>query len=173
MYRIVFSFILIVFSNCILINSVGAQSATWIGKAPFCSAKPADCNTKGMRFVRTHASGDGETCITGTKVMCEGETNLSSSNTVACPQNAKKIGGALVCSCKASQTRIGSVWGTVDYTDDSSICRAAVHAGVISASGGTIRITIRTGLNSYRGSSAHGIKSSHWKKYPRGFRVSK
>jgi len=51
-----------------------------------------------------------------------------------------------------------TVWGTDVYTDDSSICTAAVHAGLISfQAGGTVTIEIRQGQQSYTGSSRNGV----------------
>jgi hypothetical protein len=56
------------------------------------------------------------------------------------------------------------VWGTNIYTDDSSVCTAAVHGGLITlAKGGKVKIEMRDGQPSYRGSTRNGIKSN---KYP-------
>jgi hypothetical protein len=53
------------------------------------------------------------------------------------------------------------VWGTDVYTDDSSVCTAAVHAGLITlAGGGTVTAEIRPGQSSYKGSTRNGITSS-------------
>ena len=52
------------------------------------------------------------------------------------------------------------IWGTDVYTDDSSICTAAVHAGVItSAAGGLVTIEMRPGQGSYTGSQRYGVQS--------------
>jgi LCCL domain len=57
----------------------------------------------------------------------------------------------------------GSVWGTDVYTDDSSVCTAAVHAGLITlAGGGSVTIEIRPGQSSYTGSTRNGITSSSY-----------
>lgn len=57
--------------------------------------------------------------------------------------------------------REGLVWGTDVYTDDSSVCTAAVHAGLISvANGGRVVIEIRPGQSSYLGSDRNGIRTS-------------
>ena len=54
----------------------------------------------------------------------------------------------------------GSVWGTDVYTDDSSACTAAVHAGLIKvASGGKVTIQMLDGQSSYRGSKRNGVAS--------------
>lgn len=53
-----------------------------------------------------------------------------------------------------------TVLGTDIYTDDSSICTAAVHEGLITiASGGVVTIEIRPGQDAYVGSERNGIKS--------------
>ena len=55
----------------------------------------------------------------------------------------------------------GAVWGTDVYTDDSSVCTAAVHAGLITvAGGGNVTIEMRAGQSSYAGSTRNGITSS-------------
>jgi hypothetical protein len=56
-----------------------------------------------------------------------------------------------------------SIWGTDVYTDDSSVCTAAVHAGLITlAGGGSVTIEIRPGQSSYTGSTRNGITSSSY-----------
>jgi len=53
---------------------------------------------------------------------------------------------------------LGVVWGTNVYTDDSSVCTAAVHAGKITrAGGGLVLIQIRPGLSHYSGSRRNGV----------------
>jgi hypothetical protein len=64
------------------------------------------------------------------------------------------------------------VWGTDVYTDDSSICGAAVHAGVISlAGGGTVVIEIRPGEASYTGSVRNRISSNGYPSWVGSFVV--
>lgn len=63
-----------------------------------------------------------------------------------------------ICPSGAVSTRL---WGTDVYTDDSSICTAAVHEGLITAqSGGTVTIEIRGGASSYQGTTRNGVKST-------------
>lgn len=53
-----------------------------------------------------------------------------------------------------------TVWGTDVYTNDSSICTAAVSAGLITfQAGGSVTIEIRQGQSSYTGSSHNGVTS--------------
>jgi hypothetical protein len=57
----------------------------------------------------------------------------------------------------------GGVWGTDTYADDSSVCSAAVHAGLISISlGGSVVIELRAGEESYRGATRNGLTSEAW-----------
>jgi len=64
----------------------------------------------------------------------------------------------------------GSVWGTDQYTDDSSIATAAVHAGLITfARGGTVTIEIRAGASAYTGSTRNGVTSSNYGSFDGSF----
>jgi len=66
---------------------------------------------------------------------------------------------------------MGLVWGTDIYTDDSAICAAAVHAGVIAASvGGAVAIEILEGQESYLGTVRNGVTSADWPVWLGSFR---
>jgi hypothetical protein len=54
---------------------------------------------------------------------------------------------------------VGVVWGTGPYTADSCICKAARHSGAIGPNGGTFRVTMTGGQQSYAGSAANGVSS--------------
>ncbi|MGZ6095348.1 MAG: LCCL domain-containing protein, partial [Polyangiales bacterium] len=57
----------------------------------------------------------------------------------------------------------GSVWGSGPYTSDSSICRAAIHAGVITDDdGGKVTLKISAGEKSYTGSKKNGVKTEDY-----------
>jgi hypothetical protein len=156
-----------------------AQSADelWLGAAPFCRAKAADCTSAGMTFIRAHASGNSETCLTGEKVLCRGAGVSVAINPAAslssCPNNAKQAPATLTCVCSASQAASGTVWGSGVYTDDSSICRAARHAGIIPASGGAVRVDILPGQSAYTGSQANGVTTTPYGSWARSFKVSR
>lgn len=77
----------------------------------------------------------------------------------------------LAFSCPASGIAY-TVWGTDVYTDDSSICTAAVHAGAITrADGGNVTIEIRPGQSSYGATTRNGITSRSYDEWPRSFIV--
>ncbi|MDX1992295.1 MAG: LCCL domain-containing protein [bacterium] len=77
-------------------------------------------------------------------------------------------------TCPADCDRDGGpVWGTDIYTSDSSICRAAIHAGVISAEGGSVLFTPLPGQTAYEGSERNGVRSSPWGNWGRSFSVAR
>ena len=69
------------------------------------------------------------------------------------------------CRCDADSMLEGAVWGSDVYTDDSSLCRAAVHVGVIPPAGGTLTVIREAGRPLYVGSLRNGIKSSDYGAY--------
>ena len=65
---------------------------------------------------------------------------------------------------------LNPIWGTDVYTDDSSICTAAVHAGLITMqTGGEVRIRIRPGLDMYIGSTRNGVRASAFDRWDGSF----
>jgi hypothetical protein len=90
-----------------------------------------------------------------------------------CPGNAAGLrgtGNVLTCWCTPAATQGGSVWGSKVYTDDSAICRAALHAGVISGAGGTVTIRSLAGMSSYAPSTSNGVTSSDYGVWPGSYR---
>ena len=80
-------------------------------------------------------------------------------------------GMELAYACPPSRASL-PVWGDRVYTDDSSVCTAAVHASALSrARGGTVRITIRPGRSSYAASSRNGVSSQSWESWGGSFEV--
>lgn len=56
-----------------------------------------------------------------------------------------------------------TIWGTDTYTDDSSVCTAGVHAGVITfSSGGYVFIQIEPGQDNYTGTTRNGVASNDY-----------
>jgi hypothetical protein len=65
-----------------------------------------------------------------------------------------------------------SVWGTDIYTDDSSVCTAAVHAGFITfEDGGTVTISIEGPQESFDASERNGVTSLEYPAWPGSFSV--
>ncbi|CAH0237992.1 LCCL domain-containing protein [Roseomonas sp. CECT 9278] len=74
-----------------------------------------------------------------------------------CPPTFEGRTAALTCTCSAEAAQSGAVWGSGIYTSDSRICRAAVHAGVIPASGGPVGVEPAPGRQSYDSERQNGI----------------
>jgi hypothetical protein len=73
----------------------------------------------------------------------------------------------LVCPAGGS---LGSVWGNNPYTDDSSVCSAAVHAGLVDArQGGHVLISICEGRQAYTGNHRNGVKSMSYGPFSGSF----
>jgi hypothetical protein len=65
-----------------------------------------------------------------------------------------------------------TIWGSDVYTADSSICTAAVHAGVITLeNGGDVTIEFKPGRSIYGSTTRNGIASSTYGEYPHSFVV--
>jgi hypothetical protein len=84
------------------------------------------------------------------------------------PADQRQSAKPIKCTCPAVVSQ-GSVWGTKVYTTDSSICRAAVHSGVITSAGGEVSVQASLGCQTYSGSAANGITSADWGPYATSF----
>ncbi|CAJ0918915.1 unnamed protein product [Ranitomeya imitator] len=89
----------------------------------------------------------------------------------SCTTTAKDLPGSsadVLCPADCL-TKGGSVWGTDVYTNDSSICRAAIHAGKIPNDGGQVSVHKTPGEASYNGSTRNGISTKNFGKWPGSF----
>jgi len=75
------------------------------------------------------------------------------------------------CPAEGADLTAGLVWGTDIYTDDSSVCVAAVHAGVLTTDGGTIRVNMLEGQESYTGSERNGVTTEDYGSWGGSFSV--
>jgi hypothetical protein len=62
---------------------------------------------------------------------------VATVSTVSCPRGCKSVGS--------------TVYGTSVYTSDSPICKAAIHAGVITDAGGQFKLYYAPGRTTYTG----------------------
>lgn len=89
--------------------------------------------------------------------------------TATATQYRGKIGSRYTYTCPAGGVA-HIIWGTTIYTDDSSVCTAAVHAGRITlARGGTVTIEMRAARTSYQGTTRYGITSHSYRKWHGSF----
>jgi hypothetical protein len=85
----------------------------------------------------------------------------------ACPDRLAAGTSALHCLCPSEATATGSVWGADAYTDDSAICRAALHAGAIGTEGGAVHVVEAAGQPSYPAITRNSVASSAWPAWGR------
>jgi LCCL domain len=83
--------------------------------------------------------------ITWTETASSLIGNVDQEFTYTCPKNGT----------------VGNVWGADFYSSNSSICSAAVHAGIITArDGGKFQIKIRPGEKFYNGTTRNGVTTT-------------
>ncbi|MHA6324289.1 LCCL domain-containing protein [Roseivivax sp. CAU 1753] len=87
-----------------------------------------------------------------------------------CPATMRSQGAVLSCFCAPHATTFGAVWGTGEYTDDSSVCRAARHAGAVSDRGGMVRVARTPGRASYTASQSNGVSTHGYGVWGGSFR---
>ncbi len=81
------------------------------------------------------------------------------------------VGQIYKFECPANGTP-SAIWGSDIYTADSSVCTAAVHAGVITLeSGGVVTLEFRPGRQIYGSVARNGITSNTYGEYRRSFVV--
>lgn len=97
--------------------------------------------------------------------VAAGTTTVTGTTATVAPANLtgyrNKAGSTYEFSVTGATS--GSVWGTDVYTDDSTVARAAVHAGVVRA-GETkvVTVTVLSGQSAYPASTRNGVSSSSW-----------
>jgi hypothetical protein len=68
--------------------------------------------------------------------------------------------------CPPGKPVAGQVVGSGPYTDGSSICAAAAHAGALRpAAGGFVTIEVRPGQTHYLGSVSHYVESDTYEQF--------
>jgi hypothetical protein len=91
-----------------------------------------------------------------------------------CPDNFDPYaarGQTLTCNCSAEAMARGTVAGIDVYRSSSSICRAALHAGVLSPQGGTVTVVPEAGRPFYPGLTRNGLTSyDSTRAHPNSFR---
>jgi hypothetical protein len=79
-----------------------------------------------------------------------------------CPDRLAAGTDSLLCSCPSEATANGSVWGADVYTDDSFICRAALHSGAIGTEGGLVFVVEAPGQSFYPAVTRNSVASGAW-----------
>ncbi|WP_404790497.1 LCCL domain-containing protein [Altericista sp. CCNU0014] len=106
--------------------------------------------------------------LTGTPISKEQVQLLEWNETASALQG--KLDQDFTYACNKNGT-VRNVWGTDIYTIGSSICSAAVHAGIINAKdGGNVQIRIRPGEKFYNGTTRNGVTSNRYNSYDWSFK---
>lgn len=100
-----------------------------------------------------------------TNVSCDTQPNQP-------PFSGLAVGAQALVACPANCPNRGRLWGSDIYTDDSQICLAALHSGVIGASGGTFWLSIVTGQSSYKAVVRNGVSSAAFGAWSRSFSLA-
>uniref|UniRef100_A0A672HC83 Cysteine-rich secretory protein LCCL domain containing 2 n=1 Tax=Salarias fasciatus TaxID=181472 RepID=A0A672HC83_SALFA len=105
----------------------------------------------GNAFVVTKMKEYNADCYTTVAEICPFKKPYSSCPRVICPDN-----------CKSQPPYWSPVIGNNIYTDNSSICKAAIHAGVIKPDGGHVDVLPLDKRKSYVGILKNGIQSERY-----------
>jgi hypothetical protein len=94
-----------------------------------------------------------------------------------CSYNANQIqdsiGAKHVVSCPSGCDAVGGLWGTDVYTADSAICKAAIHAGLLTSQGGLVAVTLDPGRPAYRGTARYGLQSADYGAYGKSYHLQR
>ncbi|MBR0664294.1 OmpA family protein [Roseomonas hellenica] len=97
----------------------------------------------------------------------------AASGPTQCPDDMAVYAGSdetLTCLCPGEATLRGSIWGSDTYSADSATCRAAVHAGIIPLTGGTVSLQMLPGQPRYIGTTRRGVQSMSFGAYGASYR---
>ncbi len=86
-----------------------------------------------------------------------------------CPSHFSDLEGSDACYCAPIATESGEIFGTDLYTADSTICRAARHAGVVNHRGGSVTIIEAAVRDEFSSSRQNDISSLQWSRMTRTF----
>ena len=97
----------------------------------------------------------------------------ASAESSPCPGNIAsyfnlKNGESIKCTCPALAGG-RTVWGTLRYTIDSDVCRAAVHAEAVTGAGGEVTAHLGEGCPIFRSNAKNGVQSTNYGPYGRTF----
>jgi len=89
-------------------------------------------------------------------------THLTCKTNVSNNQDTFMEGKDVIAICpKACQTNDTPIYGAGLYHGDSSICKSAIHQGVIGGDGGKVIVRVQSNSENYNGSLSNGIKSNN------------
>ena len=165
-------------------DSAICTAAVHAGVIQAAAGGPVEVRIQPGRAAYTGSAGNGITTLDypawgrSFTVVAPGGTHPEPAEAAAisCVQNAQGLTGGtgtqLTVACPAG-CGAAAAWGNDVYSDDSSVCTAAIHAGVIrAAAGGPVRVTIGGAQPSFPGSERNGVTTQSWAQWPRSFTVA-
>lgn len=105
-------------------------------------------------------------CAAATVVPTPTSNSITWSTSLA--GGSDPVGAQLAFMCPPGGSP-STVWGTDMYSDDSSVCTAAVHAGIITFDGGPVRLVVQPGQSQYTPSERNGVSTSAYGAWGRSF----
>lgn len=99
--------------------------------------------------------------------------NPTDAQALTCKDNAQGLddenNDTFKIHCPKGCTEGPEIWGFEVYSDDSSVCRAAIHADALSPRGGVVTVRINYGVESLEAKEQNGILSRGWGPWYRTF----
>lgn len=145
-----------------------------------CGGKKSSSGTTTTTSVESSSTTRASTSSTASSGGSSGSATTATAPTAIAPWDATvgnvlgntegNIGKRYSFVCPAGGQIGATVWGVGPYTDDSAICPAAVHAGLITTGkGGTVTFVVENGSASYAASTANGVTTNDYDSWPRQF----
>ena len=117
-------------------------------------------------------SGGGSSTAGSLNSNNQRQPTPNSNETFLIEDFSVKIGDEIIFEVTGSI--IGDVYGTDQYTGDSSVSVAVVHAGVLKrGQTGKVILKIVPGAKAYKSSTRNGVRSYHWSEFKFGYTLAK
>jgi len=142
----------------------GEVLITLVGPKPIFNGSEGIDKTMSATFAGADKSFTLKSAKPITKISCK--TQANEHKFANAPTNTQFV---IQCPKHCSKKKGLQLFGTKFYTDNSSICLAAIHRGIINDRGGEIKIVIAVGKDMYKASNGFGIASKVFGPHIRSF----
>ena len=155
---------------CIAAIHAGVLQAGRPGLVTILVASGADAFTGSARNgVTTKSYGPNSTSYTFDRTEAAGQIDWSTT-ALSIPE---AFAGPILLRCPGGGAMTFQIYGSDVYNEESSICTAAVHAGLFTrANGGNVFVRRDSGLKNYDAVDRNGVKSTAWSGGTASFTVS-
>uniref|UniRef100_A0A7N6B611 LCCL domain-containing protein n=1 Tax=Anabas testudineus TaxID=64144 RepID=A0A7N6B611_ANATE len=162
-----------IWQNAVYLVCNYSPKGNWIGMAPYQHGRPcSQCPPSYGGGCRNNLCYKGEETQ-----MLQNNHKRHVSQNIKCETRLRDKCKGATCNrynCPANcLNKKGKVWGTLYYDVQSSICRAAIHFGVIDNNGGTVNVIRMDKTPFFVRSTKNGIESLSKYKPGNPFMVSK